>query len=170
MKYLHKLLTISTQGSISIAQYPDLSQKILLDYFYNEIKYQNHSTLKRSGDIIYFTVTPFSSKFLRSRNKFNNYSEAELKISKQDNFLVISFIGFCLNGLYKSLILPSFIFILGFCVAVKNGSFGLLIIPIILFPILSGLILLLENISIQFYISNKINRIREKLRDHEPIA
>ena len=74
-------------------QYPVLTKKDLVDYFYEEVKYQNHAALKRKGDSISFSVTPFTSKYFRSQNKFNSYSEAEFKISEKNKILTVSFIA-----------------------------------------------------------------------------
>lgn len=166
---LLKFFTVSTKASISLLQYPSLTKKDLVDYFYTEVKYQNHATLKRKDDIIHFSVTPFTQKFLRSRNKFNSYSEASFIITEKNNILTVSFIGVCKNLIYFSLVLPSFLFIMGIYTAIVwHSPFFLLLAPVFLI-IISLFLLFRETIGIQLYLTNKINRIRENIRDNHSL-
>lgn len=167
---LLKFFTVSTKASISMLQYPTLTPKALVDYFYEEVKYQNHATIKRNDDSIHFSVTPFTQKILRSRNKFNSYSEASFTISEKNNILTVSFIGVCKNLIYSSLILPTLFFIM--CIPftlIYDGSFSILLFPIVFFVIISLLLLFKETIGMQLYLTNKINRIRENLRDNHSL-
>jgi hypothetical protein len=140
--------TVSTKARISMLQYPILTKNALVDYFYKEVKYQNHATLKQKEDSIHFTVTPFTSKYLNSRNKFNSYSEAIFTITEKDNILTVSFIGLCKNILYVSAVLPIFIFIASvfFIIAFGNPFYVLLapLAPILFFVIISLLLLFIQ--------------------------
>lgn len=169
-----KFFTVSTKASISTFQYPILTKKDLLDYFYEEVKFQNHATLKRKEDIISFSVTAFTSKYFRNRNKFNSYSEAEFKISEQNKMLTVSFIGICKNLIYVSFVLPIFIFIFLVCSVIASNSPVLfllvsIIAPIIFLVIIALLLLFMETISMQLYLTNKINRIKENLSDNQSL-
>jgi hypothetical protein len=150
-------------------QYPMLTKKDLVDYFYEEVKFQNHSTLKRKGDTISFSVTPFTSKYLRSRNKFNSYSDAEFKILEENGILTVSFVGVCKNIIYVSLVIPSIFFVVGIYAAIAIYNPIFLLLASVFLVIISLLLLFLETIGIQLYLTNKINRIRENLRDNQSL-
>lgn len=166
---LIKFFTVSTKASISMLQYPIITKKDLVDYFYKEVKYQNHATIKRKEDSVHFSVTPFTSKFLRGRNKFNSYSEATFTITEKDNFLTVSFSGVCKNIIYISLVLPIFFLIGAIYATISKGAFLMLLFPVIFFILISLLLLFMETIGMQLYLTNKINRIRENLRDNKSL-
>lgn len=166
---LLKFFTVSTKASISLLQYPILTKKDLLIFFYEEVKYQNHATIKRKEDSVHFSVTPFTSKFLRNRNKFNSYSQASFTISEKNNLLTISFIGIAKNLIYSSLILPTFFFIMSILAIIYKGAFLTLLLPIAFIIIMPLLLLFMETIGMQLYLSNKINRIKENLRDNRSL-
>ena len=168
-KTLINFFTVSIKASISMLQYPMLTKKDLVDYFYEEVKYQNHATLKRKGDSISFSVTPFTSKYFRSQNKFNSYSDAEFKISEENGILTVSFIGIGKNIIYVSLVFPSFFFILGIYTTIAFGAPFFLLLALVFLVITSLLLLFLATIGMQLYLTNKINRIRENLRDNQSL-
>ncbi|MDB5272721.1 MAG: hypothetical protein JWO58_1088 [Chitinophagaceae bacterium] len=160
------LFTLTAKASISKSQYPKVTKEDIVSVFYNEVKQQHHSVLIRKDGFIEFSIAAFDFGLNRYRNKFGNYSKGYFEIQETSNFISITFHGELLRGLFHAGFIPiALLFVaIGF-IGIKAFLF-----PLILWPLIYGLVLLSENISKTLYLAHKINRIQERLRDGERIT
>lgn len=155
---------ITAKASISKYQYPNITREQMMSYFYQLVKSQHHSRLKKKENYIAFEIDLFDISLTRYNNKLNNYSSGSFLISENPQYINISFEGDIRRGLYLSLILPTILFGISLCF-IFSGAYLLPIVPCCLAVIFPFITFLSEKIHKPLYLSHIISRIKEDLRD-----
>jgi hypothetical protein len=159
------LILIKSTASISKKQYPGIQKEEIINYFFNKLKDQHHTTLIKKGEFINFTISLFDISISRFYNKWGNYSEGEFKIFEEDQHIIIYFRGKIKRGVYMSIIISSIPFFMSLITISK--SILLPLIPLFFCAILIGFTVIYEKIKLPYYLTGQLYKIKEKIRDKE---
>ena len=143
----------------------------MMNAFFKEFTYRHYSSLVREENKISFELSLFDTTYKRYGNKYGYFSEGSLEFKEKGDFIVVVFNGNPTRGFLSCGIFPTILFA-GILVSsfFNYENLRMLIIPIFFWTLGFIVSFVFKKISMSFYISGKVNRIKENLRDGQTIS